>query len=80
MFAGVLYYNINIEKDIFIQMVAGETPHLQLEAGGPEAAERLLEHVREKEGTDKAFYFSTEVVTCEQNYEAYGYILKISKI
>ena len=31
--------------------------------------------VREKEGTDKAFYFSTEVVTCEQNYEAYGYIL-----
>lgn len=75
VFAGVLYYNINIEKDIFIQMVAGETPHLQLEAGGPEAAERLLEHVREKEGTDKAFYFSTEVVTCEQNYEAYGYIL-----
>ena len=75
VFAGVLYYNINIEKDIFIEMVAGETAHLQIEATGPEAAKRLLEQIREKEETDKAFYFSTQVVTCEQDYEAYGYIL-----
>jgi putative ABC transport system permease protein len=75
MFAGVLFYNVNIESDVFIRMVSGEVPNAQLEAGDPEAAARLMERVHNMEQVDKAYFFSTESLICEREFEANAYIL-----
>ena len=75
VFAGVLYYNINIESDVFIRMVGGENPHAQLEAVDSESAQRLLEHVKSMKQTEKAMYFSTNSVNVDGDYQANAYII-----
>lgn len=74
VFAGVLYYNVNVQSGVFIRMVAGETPHAMLEAADAESARRLLQDVRSRDEVEKAFFFSSSTVGCEEDFEATAYI------
>lgn len=74
VFAGVLYYNINIESDVFLRMVSGQIPSAQLEAVNPDAAQRLMEEVQSTDSVKTAYFFGTESVNCDGQREAYAYL------
>lgn len=75
LFSGVLYYNINIEKEMFLKIVVGEMTDLYLECKDTDAAKEVLQKVRSNPEVEKAFYWKVSMLTFEKEYEAYCYIL-----
>lgn len=74
VFAGVLYMNISVKEEIFLNLTMGDTVNVRLRAKTEEDAAELLAEVREEENVKKSFYYFEGTAVCEDDYEAYCYV------
>lgn len=75
-FAGVLYYNIGVNDDIFIKMVAGEVPDAQIQIETTDREQALAEAKRIGQRSDvkKSYLFDVIQASLEGEMEIYCYI------
>lgn len=74
VFAGTLFYNINVDSDAFLRLVSGVNPHVTLEADSAAAAESLMTLTRDDRDVAYACYFRTESVVCDDMYTSNAYV------
>lgn len=74
VFAGVLYMNISVKEEIFLNLTMGDTVNVRLRAKAEEYAAELLAEVRAEENVKKSFYYFEGTAVCEDDYEVYCYV------
>lgn len=74
VFAGVLYMNISVKEEIFLNLTMGDTVNVRLRAETEEYAAELLAEVRAEENVKKSFYYFEGTAVCEDDYEVYCYV------
>lgn len=74
VFAGVLYMNISVKEEIFLNLTMGDTVNVRLRAKAEEDAAELLAEVRAEENVKKSFYYFEGTAVCEDDYEVYCYV------
>lgn len=74
VFAGVLYVNISVKEEIFLNLTMGDTVNVRLRAKAEEDAAELLAEVRAEENVKKSFYYFEGTAVCEDDYEVYCYV------
>lgn len=74
VFAGVLYMNISVKEEIFLNLTMGDTVNVRLRAKAEEYTAELLAEVRAEENVKKSFYYFEGTAVCEDDYEVYCYV------
>jgi len=78
VFAGVMYYNISVDADSFIQLVAGEIPdaQVQIEVSGAAAGEQLMEEISKLPEIEKVYFNETLTAHLDSGSEVYCYVME----
>jgi putative ABC transport system permease protein len=62
LFAGVLYYNINIKSEVFLKAVAGEMPEVSFNLVESEDKERIKNSITQEPEVQRAIYHEVQEV------------------
>jgi putative ABC transport system permease protein len=67
-FAGILFYNINVNDEVFVRMVIGETANVSVETVNEASGKRLLAELNTNQKVESAFFVDANNVNVEQDY------------